>query len=140
MRYKDLFVAILVTIAIFTATNVNALKFSDTLFFGDSLTDSGAFAGNADAVNGETFSLDPGLIWSEVLANSFGLSAIANNPNNLLNTSTLGTNYAQGGAQVTSPIGIGQSASPQAALPLSTQLENYFISSPTADSNALNTF
>jgi len=139
MRYKDLFVAILVTIAVFTTNNVNALEFSDTFFFGDSLTDSGAFAGNADAVNGETFSLDPGLIWSEVLANSFGLSAIANNPNNLLNTSVLGTNYAQGGAQVTSPIGVGQSASPQAALPLSTQLANYFIYSPTADPNALYT-
>jgi len=139
MRYRDLFVAILVVVAIFTANNVNALEFSDTFFFGDSLTDSGAFAGNADAANGETFSIDPGLIWSEVLANSFGLSAIANNPNNLLNTSVSGTNYAQGGAQVTSPIGIGQSASSQTALPLSTQLANYFISNPTADSNALYT-
>jgi len=32
MRYRDLFVAILVVVAIFTANNVDALEFSDTFF------------------------------------------------------------------------------------------------------------
>ena len=131
---------LIVVIAIsLTTGNASALDFSQTVFFGDSLTDSGAFAGNADAGAGERFSTDPGLVWSEILANSFGTTAIANNPNNPDNTDPTGTNYAQGGAQVTSPIGIGQSASPLAAQPLSTQLANYLATNTTANPSALYT-
>lgn len=133
MKHKKLLVGAMIVGLVGSA---NSMSFSNTYFFGDSLTDSGAFAGNPDAGAGETFSTDPGLVWSELLANSFSSTAIANNPNNI-NTSVTGTNYAQGGAQVTSPIGIGQSISPSLALSVSTQLSNYLISNPIADSNAL---
>ena len=113
------------------------LDYSQTFFFGDSLTDSGAFAGNADAGDGTSFTTDPGNVWSENLADYLGTAALANNPNNL-STDPNGTNYAQGGAQVSLPVGIGSTPSPQSAQPLTTQLETYLSSTGgTADPNAL---
>ncbi len=134
MRYKLLVMATTIGLTIGSAS---ALDFSNTYFFGDSLTDSGAFVGNDDAGAGGTFSTDPGLVWSEVLANSFGTTAIANNPDNAANTDPNGTNYAQGGARVTLSPGFGQTDSPEAALPVSTQIANYLASNPTADPNAV---
>ncbi|PCI21766.1 MAG: hypothetical protein COB62_02590 [Piscirickettsiaceae bacterium] len=106
--------------------------------FGDSLSDSGAFVGNVDAGAGGKFTTNPGPVWTETLGAHYGLSVVANNPNNS-NTSATGNNYAQGGAQVTNPIGIGQTASPQSALPISTQVDNYLISSPLASGTGLYT-
>ena len=113
-------------------------RFSQTIFFGDSLTDSGAYVGSSDAGNGGKFTTNPGDVWAENLANHFGTSAVSNNPINP-RTDPNGTNYAQGGAQVTSTIGVGTSASPQAALPIRSQLDNYLASHPQADKNALYT-
>lgn len=107
------------------AGGASAQPFDEAVFFGDSLTDSGAFTGNADAADGGLFTTNPGPVWSQVLASELGLSAVANNPNNPGNTDPNGTNYAQGGAQVTNPMGVGLTASPQAADPLSTQVSNY---------------
>lgn len=112
--------------------------FDEIVIFGDSLSDSGAFVGNADAGGGGKFTTNPGLVWTEVLGQNYGLAVVSNNPNNP-NTSPTGNNYAQGGAQVTSPIGIGQSASPQSALSISTQVSNYLTGSPAANSNGLYT-
>lgn len=71
--------------------------FTNTVFFGDSLTDSGHFrpalvqvAGPSGALLGK-FTTNPGLVWSEYLADYYGTSAISDNQG--------GTNYAVGGAR-----------------------------------------
>ncbi len=71
--------------------------FSQTVFFGDSLTDSGHFrpalvqlAGPQAAVLGR-FTTNPGLVWAEYLADFFGTGAVSDNQG--------GTDYAVGGAR-----------------------------------------
>jgi outer membrane lipase/esterase len=71
--------------------------FTNTVFFGDSLTDSGHFrpalvqvAGPSGALLGK-FTTNPGLVWSEYLADYYGTSAVSDNQG--------GTNYAVGGAR-----------------------------------------
>ena len=117
--------------------SVSATVIDGIFIFGDSLSDSGAFVGNADAGGGGKFTTNPGPVWTELLGAHYGQTVVSNNPNNLLNTSTTGNNYAQGGAQVTSPIGIGQTASPQNALSISTQVTNYLAASPVASPTGL---
>jgi len=72
--------------------------FSQTVFFGDSLTDSGHFRpaligllGPNGALIGK-FTTNPGLVWSEQLAAYYGTDATSDNQG--------GTNYAVGGANV----------------------------------------
>lgn len=120
---------------LFTA-GVPALEFSQTWFFGDSLTDSGAFTGNADAGEGGKFTTNPGPVWAEDLAGRVGGSARPVNPANP-NLPAGGTNYAQGGAQVTNPQGIGQTPSPQNALPIHDQVSLYLDAHGHADGDAL---
>lgn len=72
--------------------------YSQTVFFGDSLTDSGHFrpalvqlAGPQAAVLGR-FTTNPGLVWAEYLADYYGTNATSDNQG--------GTDYAVGGARV----------------------------------------
>ncbi len=72
--------------------------YSQTIFFGDSLTDSGHFrpalvqvGGPSAAILGR-FTTNPGLVWSEYLAEYYGTGAASANQG--------GTNYAVGGARV----------------------------------------
>jgi outer membrane lipase/esterase len=72
--------------------------YSQTIFFGDSLTDSGHFrpalvqaVGPNGALLGR-FTTNPGLVWSEYLAEYYGTAAGSANQG--------GTNYAVGGARV----------------------------------------
>jgi outer membrane lipase/esterase len=72
--------------------------YSQTVFFGDSLTDSGHFrpalvqaVGPNGALLGR-FTTNPGLVWSEYLAEYYGTAAGSANQG--------GTNYAVGGARV----------------------------------------
>jgi len=92
-----------------------AAQFSRTYFFGDSLTDSGAY--------GARFTTNPGNVWSQYLANYFGTTA---NPFN-----QGGTNYAMGGARVTRQ----DTYSPQ-AFAVTTQLTNY-LGTQSVDADAL---
>ncbi len=119
------------------AGSLKALEFSDTYFFGDSLTDSGAYKGNPDASGDAKFTTSPARVWAEHLADFFGNEAAANNPGNPDNTDPEGTNYAQGGAQVTNPFGVGQTPSPQGATPISGQVDYYLGKRNQADRNAL---
>ncbi|BAO45277.1 autotransporter outer membrane beta-barrel domain-containing protein [Thiolapillus brandeum] len=117
--------------------SIQALEFSDTYFFGDSLTDSGAFKGNPDARGDGKFTTSPARVWAEHLADFFDRDARANNPENPGNTDDSGTNYAQGGAQVSTPFGVGQTPSPQNATPISQQVDYYLQGHKGADRNAL---
>lgn len=94
-------------------------QFSDAYFFGDSLTDSGAFAGqNYNAITGGNpaifatvnpkFTSANGKVWAEFLTTTLtGKTLVANNPLNAANAPATGTNYAQGGAQVNTTPGVG---------------------------------
>ena len=119
------------------AGSIQALEFSETYFFGDSLSDSGAFKGNPDAKLDGKFTTSPSKIWAERLADFFATGAVANNPDNPGNTSASGTDYAQGGAQVSNPFGIGQTPSPQGAAPIREQVNYYLNGRNRADRNAL---
>lgn len=70
--------------------------FSDTVFFGDSLTDAGYFRpllpANVRAVTGQ-FTTNPGLVWAQWLADHYGTSATPNG------NGQTGDNYAAGGSR-----------------------------------------
>lgn len=112
----------------------NDQPYSQTIFFGDSLTDSGHFrpvlvqlAGPGAGILGK-FTTNPGLVWSEYLADFYGTDADAANQG--------GSNYAVGGALAgTDTVGaLGPTPS------MMTQVTNYLASTGgVADPNALYT-
>ena len=121
--------------ALTMAGSANA-QWEQLYIFGDSLSDAGAYVGNADAGAGQRFTTDPGQVWVENLGDSLNINVTANNPNNN-NTDSNGNDYAQGGAQVSNPIGIGQSPSPQSAQPVTQQVQSFLTDHPGGDSNGL---
>ena len=117
----------------------NDHPYSQTVFFGDSLTDSGHFrptliqvAGPEAALVGK-FTTNPWLVWSEYLADFYGTGAASDNQG--------GSNYAVGGARA----GEDSSATlaPGFTLPvpsMTTQVANYLAATGgVADPNALYT-
>jgi outer membrane lipase/esterase len=109
-------------------------NYSQTVFFGDSLTDSGHFrpaliqaVGPNGALLGR-FTTNPGLVWSEYMAEYYGTAALSANQG--------GTNYAVGGARVGT-----NSAGALGAIPaLTTQVNSYLAANGgRADSRALYT-
>lgn len=110
--------------------------YSNTVFFGDSLTDAGYFrpvllqvVGPSGALIGK-FTTNPGLVWSEYLAQYYGTDASPNG------NGQSGDNYAAGGARVgvdvTNALGFVPS--------LSTQMNSYLAANGgRADPNALYT-
>jgi len=112
----------------------NDHPYSQTVFFGDSLTDSGHFrptliqvAGPDAALVGK-FTTNPWLVWSEYLADFYGTDATSENQG--------GTNYAVGGARSgTDVVGeLGPTPS------MATQVANYLSATGgVADPNALYT-
>lgn len=90
--------------------------FSDTVFFGDSLTDAGYFRpllpANVQAVTGQ-FTTNPGLVWSQWLADHYGTQARPNG------NGQDGANHAAGGARngvdVVGALGFTPSLATQAA-------------------------
>jgi outer membrane lipase/esterase len=108
--------------------------YSQTVFFGDSLTDSGHFrpalvqvGGPSAAILGR-FTTNPGLVWSEYLAEYYGTGAGSANQG--------GTNYAVGGARV----GTNTSGALGPIPSMTTQLASYLSANGgRADPNALYT-
>ncbi len=109
--------------------------FSQTVFFGDSLTDAGFFTPllvqqNPQAAVLGRFTTNPGLVWSERLADHYGTNAapawtVAGVPQQP------GTNYAAGGARVGEDREDGTPS-------LVTQMNAYLAANGgTADANAL---
>lgn len=130
--------ALAVALAI-AAAPVAAQTYTQTVFFGDSLTDAGTFrpalvqVGGAQAAVLGRFTTNPGLIWAEYLADFYGTSAVAANQG--------GTDYAVGGARV----GVTGSATlaPGVTVPvpsLAAQVNAYLTANGgRADPNALYT-
>ncbi len=106
--------------------------FSQTVFFGDSLSDSGHFRpaliqllGPNGALIGR-FTTNPGLVWSEYLAAEYGTDATSDNQG--------GSNYAVGGALVATNTAGGLGAIPS----LKSQVTAYLAANGgKADPNAL---
>lgn len=113
-----------------------AEPFSRTVFFGDSLTDSGHFRpaivqeiGPSGAILGR-FTTNPGLVWAEHVAERYGTTAGANG------YGQGGDNYAAGGARVAvdTPGPFGPPATPS----LVSQVNRYLAANGgRADPNAL---
>lgn len=107
--------------------------YSQTVFFGDSLTDAGFFRPllplTVRPVTGQ-FTTNPGLVWSQHVADFYGTRA---DPNGNGQT---GTNYAAGGARV----GINSVGALGPIPSLATQTTNYLTANGgRADSRALYT-
>ena len=112
----------------------NDHPYSQTVFFGDSLTDSGHFrpaliqvAGPEAALVGK-FTTNPWLVWSEYLADFYGTDATAANQG--------GDNYAVGGARSGTDVVGALGPTPS----MTTQLASYLAATGgTVDPNALYT-
>jgi outer membrane lipase/esterase len=121
--------------------------FSSTVFFGDSLTDSGFYrpflvqnAGPSAALVGR-FTTNPGLVWSEYLADYYGTDA---SPAwGLTNTGIVaddGSNYAAGGATIVPGPGFPPTPPTQFAPSLTAQVGAYLSrNGGQADPDALYT-
>ncbi len=105
-------------------------QFTNTYIFGDSLSDSGNWlsTGVIPAGTGK-FTVNPGPVWSEIFASYHGHTAAPSTQG--------GTNYAWGGAQVTTlPMIVGQPLNPLQGAPIVTQVQQFLAKGP-ADPNAL---
>lgn len=123
----------MLALALAAAATPALAQYSGAVFFGDSLTDSGAFRPGLVQVGGPQaavlgrFTTNPGWVWSEFLAEHYGMSgdAVAANQG--------GDNYAVGGARVAV-----DGASPFGAIPsLQAQVTTYLSANGRADPNAL---
>lgn len=126
------------------ATPALAQTYSQTVFFGDSLTDSGFYRPflvqqNPQAAVLGKFTTNPGLVWSEYLADFYGTNAA---PAWGLTTTGVvnatGTNFAAGGARITLQPGFPPSPPTSSAPSLSMQVNAYLArNGGRADPNAL---
>ncbi|MFT6914325.1 MAG: outer membrane lipase/esterase [Motiliproteus sp.] len=113
---------------------VQAADFSNTIFFGDSLTDSGSFLpillqNDPSYTGAGKFTTNPGPVWSDLLADRYGVSLSPGNQG--------GTNYAEGGARISDLPGIGD-APADGATPIATQVQDYLTANGgVADPDAL---
>ena len=114
------------------AQNANS-PFSQTVFFGDSLSDGGFFRpllpASVRPVTGQ-FTTNPGYVWSQYLADYYGTSAAPNG------NGQTGSNYAAGGARV----GVNSTGALGPIPSLATQMNNYLTANGgRADAHALYT-
>ena len=124
-------VALITATAAVAAPALAAGPYSQTVFFGDSLTDGGFFRpllpASVRPVTGQ-FTTNPGLVWSQYLADFYGTGAVPNG------NGQTGTNYAAGGARV----GINSTGALGPIPSLATQVNNYLVANGgRADSRAL---
>jgi outer membrane lipase/esterase len=121
--------ALLFTAVSATCSNGHAADFSNTYFFGDSLSDAGTFSFLLPSGIGK-FTTNPGPVWTENLAAALGTEgrpAVAG-----------GTNFAQGGARVTQLPGVPETNVLTAnALPVRNQVSVYLALAGHADPGAL---
>lgn len=136
MPSRPLRAALAIALAAAAAAPAVADDFSRTVFFGDSLTDSGYFRpvivgtiGPSGAILGR-FTTNPGLTWAEHVADRYGTRASANG------NGQVGDNYSAGGARVaaTAITALGQAPS------LAAQVDTYLTANGgRADADALYT-
>ena len=118
---------LVLALALATAPAMAKDVYTQTWFFGDSLTDSGHFQNGLPAdirdVAGR-FTTNPGLVWAQWVADYYGTDATTDNQG--------GTNYAIGGARIDTPVAN--------TIPVTAQVELYLSThGGQADPNALYT-
>ncbi|WP_368644617.1 autotransporter outer membrane beta-barrel domain-containing protein [Castellaniella ginsengisoli] len=121
-----------------------AHAYSNIYFFGDSLSDAGAFGGIGGLPANTRWTTNYGTIWTEALAARFGLTTRPNNPLNP-HVAAGGNNYAQGSAQahpteeIRQPVGPDGGAGDEAlyVVNLKEQVDTYLGQHPQADAKAL---
>lgn len=96
MSYKKSLLSL--AIAATFSCAAQAVDFQNIYFFGDSLTDTGAFTGAPGVAAGAHFTVNPEPNYADLLAAHYGFTAIPINPNNP-NLGATGNNYAEGGAR-----------------------------------------
>ncbi|MEQ1517051.1 MAG: autotransporter domain-containing protein [Usitatibacteraceae bacterium] len=137
MSFKKRVIPALVASAMLMgAPSAQAVQFSGVFVFGDSLSDSGFFrpflvaigTPPATAAGLGRFTTNPGPVWSELIAQTYGGNAAPSNAG--------GGIFAQGGARAQ---GASSSTPPGfAQRPVGTQIDEYFTrTSGAADPNAL---
>lgn len=141
MFRRSLLTAALALAALPAAVQASDSPFTQTIFFGDSLTDGGYFRpvlvqmiGPNGAVIGQ-FTNNPGYVWSQYLADYYGSNAAPAWTGNTTANPTLagGNNWAVGGARTgTSTVG-GLGYTPS----LAAQYARYLSSGHTVDPGAL---
>jgi outer membrane lipase/esterase len=119
--------------------------FSQTVFFGDSLTDSGFYQPVLVATNGPQaatvarFTTNPGLVWAEFLADYYGTDATPAwqlTPTGIVSTG--GGDFAAGGATVVPGPGFPPAPPTQFAPSITDQVNAYLAANGgVADPNAL---
>ncbi|SFB07798.1 outer membrane lipase/esterase [Collimonas sp. OK607] len=128
------------TVAVFGAGLVicapaSAANFSQMVFFGDSLTDSGYFTGVGKQ---PSFTTNPDPVWAQIVAHKYGTTA---NPAAVLTPSGVqaagGTDYAVGGARVTSQNGWPDAATAPLVPTVTSQVQGYLAANPRLDSKGL---
>ncbi|MEP7180894.1 MAG: autotransporter domain-containing protein [Betaproteobacteria bacterium] len=102
-------------------------QFTNTYFFGDSLSDNGSFKPVLPPGTG-LFTTNPGPVWAQLFAGHYGYTATPGNQG--------GTDFAEGGARVTSLPGVPISPPTGTATPVATQITNLLAKGPL-DSNAI---
>ncbi|RZA15619.1 MAG: autotransporter domain-containing protein [Lysobacteraceae bacterium] len=126
-----------------SAVQAGDSPFTQTIFFGDSLTDGGYFrpvlvqmVGPNGAIIGQ-FTNNPGFVWSQYLADYYGSNAAPAWTGNATATPTLagGNNWAVGGARVGVDAVGGLGYTPS----LATQYARYLSSGHSVDPGALYT-
>ena len=98
------------------ASGTAAAQFSNVFYFGDSLTDAGSFKPVLPPGTG-LFTTNPGPVWAQVFGANYGFTVTPANQG--------GTDYAQGGARVTSLPGVPTSAPTGTAVPIATQISQF---------------
>lgn len=144
-RYKNIAAAV----ALCCSASAWANSYSNVYFFGDSLTDAGAFTNLVAALGNPTankFTSNPGTVWAENLGKRYGLAVTAGyavNPATAQFSVTGGNDYAIGGARVTLTPGVFGASAPIAAniVPIANQITaNLGQTSGAANPNALYAF
>lgn len=102
-------------------------QYTNVFFFGDSLTDAGSYKPLLPPGTG-LFTTNPGPVWAQVLAQRYGFTLVPANQG--------GTDFAQGGARVTSLPGVPASPPTGTATPIATQVSQLLARGPL-DPNAL---
>ena len=108
------------------ASGTATAQFSNVFYFGDSLTDAGSFKPVLPPGTG-LFTTNPGPVWAQVFGSNYGFTVTPANQG--------GTDYAQGGARVTSLPGVPSSAPTGTAVPIATQISQFLAKGP-ADPSA----
>ncbi|MEO8486041.1 MAG: autotransporter domain-containing protein [Betaproteobacteria bacterium] len=115
-------------IALSLVAGIASAQFSNFYSFGDSLSDAGSFKPVTPPGTG-LFTTNPGPIWTQLLAERYGLSSSPANQG--------GNDYAEGGARVSQNPGVPPNFPPTAnATPILSQIAQFLAHGP-ADSNAL---